>query len=385
MAPEDTCYQRIFWREQPTHPLRILKLNTVTYGTASAPYQATRCLNLLAEEESPDFPIAARILKEDCYMDDILSGADTIEEAIEYQRQLKELLGRGCFPIHKWCSNSVEFLEHIPSEDREKHLTLQEYGANEAIKVLGLLWDPTHDMFLIAHQHRPVLAQIERQLWKTNAGWDDIVEEQFQRTCFTMQEALPQLNLIKVPRCITFPDAIGYEIHGFADASTVAYGACIYLRSMFTDGSARLRLISSKSKVAPLHELTIPRMELCAAQLLTRLLDKVIPATQMTFQEVVLWSDNTIVLAWMKKPLDRLQVFVRNRIAEIQKSTNGYKWCDVAYPYVVLSLLRYDQNFSEGTKVTIGSRTLLAATRSPVAGSANHRTVRQQQVSKVFH
>ncbi|XP_058449304.1 uncharacterized protein LOC131429270 [Malaya genurostris] len=101
MVPKHQHYQRIFWREKPSHPLRVLELDTVTYGTAPAPYQATRCLMQLAEEEKEAYPIAAEIIKNKVYMDDIIAGADTVSEAIEAQQQLKQLLARGCFPIHK--------------------------------------------------------------------------------------------------------------------------------------------------------------------------------------------------------------------------------------------------------------------------------------------
>lgn len=363
VAPKDTCYQRIFWREQPSDRLRVLELKTVTYGTASAPFQATRCLVQLAEDESTNFSIGSRIVKEDCYVDDVLSGANTVEEAIKCQYELKAVLAGGCFPIHKWCSNSPEFLETIPPEEREGHLTLQEYGANEAIKVLGLLWDPSSDQLLIAHHHnstqdepptkRAIYSQIARlfdplglfspfivigkllmqQLWKTNTGWDEVVNERLQQQWCSFKRALPQLNLIQVPRCIQSPEAVAFELHGFADSSTVAYGACLYIRSVFSDGSATVCLLTSKSKVAPLHELSIPRKELCAALLLARLLDKVCPALPMTFQNIVLWSDSTIVLAWMKKPLDRLHIFVRNRVAEIHDRTREYKWCYVRSEY----------------------------------------------------
>ncbi|XP_062538369.1 uncharacterized protein LOC134206657 [Armigeres subalbatus] len=78
MTPEHQHYQRIFWREQVSDPLRVLELDTVTYGTASAPYQATRCLAQLAEEERDENPIATRIITREVYMDDMLSGAETV-------------------------------------------------------------------------------------------------------------------------------------------------------------------------------------------------------------------------------------------------------------------------------------------------------------------
>lgn len=151
IAPVDQRFLRIFWREHPSQPLRVLQLDTVTYGTASAPYQATRCLMQLAEDEASDFSVATRILKEDFYVDDVLSGAETLEELIESQTQLQALLARGGFQVHKWCSNSDEFLQRIPLEEREKQVPLHEYGVNEVTKVLGLYWDPKEDRFLIAN------------------------------------------------------------------------------------------------------------------------------------------------------------------------------------------------------------------------------------------
>ncbi|XP_065078529.1 uncharacterized protein LOC135701618 [Ochlerotatus camptorhynchus] len=354
----DRRFLRCFWRSDPSHPLRVLEMNTVTYGTACAPYQATRCLVQLAQEEGSEFPIGARILIEDFYVDDALSGANTLEDAIECQRQLKALLARGGFHIHKWCSNSDEFLEHIPPADREKKVPLHEYGPNEVIKVLGLLWDPNIDIFMIANPpsvsqpadkpatKRNIYSEVAKlfdplglfapvivtakllvqQLWRTSAGWDDPIDEDTHEQWSTLQASLPELGRIHMPRCVTFPDTIAHELHGFADASNVAYGACVYLRSIFANGSASLRLLCSKSKVAPLHDLSIPRKELCAALLLTQLVGQVIPALQMSFREVVLWSDSTIVLAWLKKPLDQLQTFVRNRIAVIQTETSEYRW-----------------------------------------------------------
>ncbi|XP_065095421.1 uncharacterized protein LOC135717343 [Ochlerotatus camptorhynchus] len=204
----DRSFLRIFYKEHPSLPLQVKELCTVTYGTASVPYQATRCLLKLVEEDGEDFPVAARIVKEETYMDDVLSGADSVEDAIEAQQQLKQLLGQGGFPIHKWCSNSPEFLEHIPVEDQEKRITLEEHGVNEAIKVLGLLWDPSADSILIAYRPNPtlhsqwptkrtmyseiakffdplglvspviVLAKLLAQkLWQLKSGWDDLVDE----------------------------------------------------------------------------------------------------------------------------------------------------------------------------------------------------------------
>jgi hypothetical protein len=78
----DRRLQRIFWRRYAEEPLRTYELSTVTYGTASAPYLATRCLQQLAEDESKDFTLAPETLTNNFYVDDALCGANTIENVL---------------------------------------------------------------------------------------------------------------------------------------------------------------------------------------------------------------------------------------------------------------------------------------------------------------
>lgn len=75
---ENQDLQRIVWRVDHVRPIQLYRLNTVTYGTAPAPYIAMRCLQLLAEEHT-EFPEVVRIIKQDFYMDDVLTGANTVE------------------------------------------------------------------------------------------------------------------------------------------------------------------------------------------------------------------------------------------------------------------------------------------------------------------
>lgn len=87
----------------------MLELVTVTYGTSTAPFLATRSLIQLSIDEGAEFPLAARIIHEDCYVDDVLSGAETIQEAIECRHQLQTLLSKGGFPVHKWSRTMKRF------------------------------------------------------------------------------------------------------------------------------------------------------------------------------------------------------------------------------------------------------------------------------------
>ncbi|XP_035230500.1 uncharacterized protein LOC118202424 [Stegodyphus dumicola] len=87
-----------------------------------------------------------------------------------------------------------------------------------------------------------------------------------------------------------------------------------------------IRLVTSKSKVAPIKQVTIPRLELCAAVLFTKLMTRVISALKLNVNNVFFWSDSTIVLAWLKKKSCCMKTFVANRVAVVQEMTEVWQW-----------------------------------------------------------
>ena len=107
----DTHLQRILWRNTPEESIKTYELTTVTYGTAAAPFLATRTLHQLALDERKQFPIAADIIINDFYVDDVITGADTLEELNAIKQQLVSLLALGGFNLHKWSSNCENFLK----------------------------------------------------------------------------------------------------------------------------------------------------------------------------------------------------------------------------------------------------------------------------------
>ncbi|GFW87575.1 integrase catalytic domain-containing protein [Trichonephila clavipes] len=131
--PEQTCLQRILWKKGIGEPIKTYELSIVTYGTVSAPYLATRTLKQLAMDESINFPLAAPVVMSDCYMDDILSGSESIEEVVELQHQLIEMFKTARMHLHKWCGNLPEITSN-----------LQEYAFLESdeTKALGIIWNP---------------------------------------------------------------------------------------------------------------------------------------------------------------------------------------------------------------------------------------------------
>ncbi|CAL1678452.1 unnamed protein product [Lasius platythorax] len=89
--PEDRNLQRILWRTSGDEPVKEFQLNTVTYGLSCAPYLAIQTLHQLASDEEDQFPKGAAVIRRDTYVDDILTGADTLEEARDIREQLTHL------------------------------------------------------------------------------------------------------------------------------------------------------------------------------------------------------------------------------------------------------------------------------------------------------
>lgn len=137
---EDRKYQKMLW--QGNNGRRTYELNRVTFGVASAPFLAIRCLNQLADDEEDKFPNAAKILKQDIYVDDLLTGASTIEEARTLRTEIVSLLDRGGLRLRQWASNDLQVLEGLP-EEQLSHTPLLD--KERPLKTLGIFWNATED------------------------------------------------------------------------------------------------------------------------------------------------------------------------------------------------------------------------------------------------
>lgn len=370
---DDRKYQTIVWRDDRQQPLKTIELSTVTYGTAAAPFLVTRSLNQLALDEQQDFPEASDTVLNSFYVDDALAGADSLIKAQKLQSDLIEMLSRGGFQLHKWCANDAALLQNIPAEGQAKELNFESCKEGETVKTLGLLWNPVNDVFEFRVEpikpstqsptKRLIMSDIARlfdplgylgpaviiakllmqQLWMEKVGWDDPVTEEVLETWQRFRTELCEKSDLKIPRPITVNNVMSYEIHGFADASMKAYGCCVYLRCLKIDGTAEMSLLCGKSRVTPVKELnrqvnadekleqmTIPRLELCAAKLLAEQVTKVLNAIQLEISSTVLWTDAKIVLAWIDRLKPDAPVFVRNRVTAIQQLSGRFEWRHVS-------------------------------------------------------
>ncbi|XP_040175623.1 uncharacterized protein LOC120908545 [Anopheles arabiensis] len=270
IASIDRPLQRILWRNSPTEPIRTFQLNTVTYGTSCAPYLATKTLQVLSQVGASNHPEAATILGRDFYMDDMLTGVNSITEGQRVCQQLIDLLASGGFCLRKWATNNRQIFEHLPQHLQDERTILNLDAKSPIIKTLGLKWNVSTDAFVFN---------------------------------------IPRWNADNIK----------------------AYGAAIYLRSTNTDGRVTTNLITAKSKVAPLADsrkqkrVCLPRLELSAALLLAHSYEKVSDALKLQV-ETIFWSDSTIVLHWLSATPSRWKTFITNRVSEIQHITHGKEW-----------------------------------------------------------
>ena len=112
-----------------------------------------------------------------------------------------------------------------------------------------------------------------QKLWVQGIEWDQLVSKEIQNEWEQIKDDLPNLAELKLQRCISPQGKIAnVQLHLFTDASEMAYAAVIYARITDVDGHFVSKLIASKTRVAPIKTVSLPRLELCAAHLGIKLL-----------------------------------------------------------------------------------------------------------------
>ncbi|XP_039608830.1 uncharacterized protein LOC120528756, partial [Polypterus senegalus] len=170
---------------------------------------------------------------------------------------------------------------------------------------------------------------ILRDLCKEKCGWDEEVEVKHIQKWKKWMDDLKLLTDYKVNRCFK-PTGFGTiktaQMHHFADASEDGYGTVTYLVLTNEEGKRHCSFLMGKSRVAPLKQVTIPRMELTAAVVAVKM-DKMLKGElQMPLQESTFWTDSTTVLKYISNESTRFKTFVANRISVIRDHSQPSQW-----------------------------------------------------------
>ena len=131
-----------------------------------------------------------------------------------------------------------------------------------------------------------------------------------------------------VPRRYSSSDSpvIQKQLHSYCDASQAAYGAVVNLRLLHEDSTVSVSLVTTKTKVTLLNGSTIPRLELCGALLLARLICRTGKDVNIPTSNIFAWYDSTAVIGWLNMSPTRLNTYVANRVIETTKLVPAKHW-----------------------------------------------------------
>ena len=274
-------------------------------------------------------------------------------------------LSSGGFEIRQWASNDPQVICHLPPEARSEQteLWLSHHPSLDPLEsTLGLLWNchtdtlryrhraiesttPTmrHIYRVLASQYDPLgyilpyttrAKIIVQHLWGKAREWDDPnLPHDLLKAWLSWENELPNLSTITLPRCLT-PHSVDtslttQDLHIFCDASERSYGAVAYMRTEDCQQQGNVSFLMARSRVAPKKQLSIPRLELCAALIGAQLFSLLQTELTIHIRKTILWTDSTTVLHWLTSDSCRYKVFVGTRVAEIQELTKGQEWCYV--------------------------------------------------------
>ena len=114
LSPADKDLHRFLWRPTPTDTIQDYRMTRVTFGVSASPYLAVRTLQQAAKDHGEGFPIASQHILRSFYVDDLLAGANTPEEATTLYSNLRNILAKAGFNLCKWRSSSDDVMSFIP-------------------------------------------------------------------------------------------------------------------------------------------------------------------------------------------------------------------------------------------------------------------------------
>ena len=324
------------------------------FGATSSPVCAAFCLRQTALDFGKQYDsFISDIVDHNFYVDDCLVSVDTASQAIAVVEQLTSHLRQGGFRLTKWLTNDETVLEAIPQSERSKTLEGHDLDCSSNNRVLGVKWNFIDDVFFFSVKlpkslpltRRGLLSMLSsifdplgllapimlcpkivlQELCRNGFGWDDPIPESHAKRWTNWVDTLPLLEGIQVRRCFqpyTPEHLISAQLHHFSDASQLAYGACSYLRLLYKNGQIHCSLLIGKSRLAPIKSISVPRLELTAAVLASKL--DLMLRKELSFHvtSTTFWSDSTAVLHMIANSSKRFPVFVSNRIATIERNVS---------------------------------------------------------------
>ena len=336
-------------------------MKRVTFGVSASSFAANMSLKQNATDFAFKYPLAAAVVEKSMYVDDCIAGANTVEEAVRLQMELQGLFNEARFLLRKWNSSDPAILSHLPSDLKEAHVSQAILDQSKYTKTLGIEWNSQQDVFRLTISEPPdndaltkrvltsdiaktfdvlgwfspstIKAKILLQkLWEQGIAWDEMVPPPVLETWQRWRSELQLLSEKTLPRCYHPKDITkdSVQLHGFSDASENAFAAVVYMRVIDMNRAVHVSLVFSKTQVALLKRLTIPRLELCGAHLLSQILSHAREVLDLPPSDVYAWTDSTVVLSWLSGDPRRFKTYVGHRVSRIVELIPPDRWRHVS-------------------------------------------------------
>ena len=359
----------------------LLRFTRVVFGVSSSPFLLNATIKHHLEQFSESHPDVVSKLIQSAYVDDIVTGASSEDEAFNLYLESKELFRRGGFNLRKFLTNAKSLQQKIDDAENppktgtpdSSHGHIEETYTKatlgnlqrsepEESKVLGMRWNPHNDCIIFDVTHiaqlaasleptrrnvvstvgkfydplgflSPVIIPFKvffQKLCEHKLGWDEALPEGLLMEWKTLVIDLQRGRPFSIPRCYLSEveeDGVSYSLCGFCDASSRAYAAVVYL-VLQSDAKTIVQFVAAKTRVAPLQPQTIPRLELLSALLLSRLIITVADSFKpmLPHLDQRCYTDSRVALHWIRGVDKEWKPFVQNRVAEIRKHVSPDCW-----------------------------------------------------------
>ncbi|XP_045034629.1 uncharacterized protein LOC116930576 [Daphnia magna] len=355
LSAEDAKFFCFLWRKKSSGDMVTYKMDRLPFGASCSPFVAIHTIQRMAEDAGVEEKVAVAV-RERMYVDDYLSSTPTIQEAVQEASAVRNMLVDADLNLQRWVSNSPDFLQQMTVSTGPSSSNIHPLGSSSEEKVLGVFWDIHSDTlgFKVAETPdvkftkmelasrvagvfdplgtaSPIIVKAKirlRILGQSGLQWTDVVGEEDTSWWLLWFKELQCLNQVAMPRCL-FPNREtleSSELHTFCDASEEAYAAVIYIRNVFSSGQVVIRQVKATNKLAPKKTISVPKLELNAALLGARVTQVVQQALPAHIHRRRFWTDSSTVRNWIRAAAANYQVFVSNRVGEIQTITDEDEW-----------------------------------------------------------
>jgi len=353
---EDQPLHRFLWRnmDQSKKP-EVYEFLRYVFGGCYCPFCAQYVWQKHVDNHKTEYLLAVEVVKNSCYMDDLIPSVETVETAKEMRQQLTKLGDKAGFHIRKWISQKREVIMDIPETDRATKVDIEKKDF-PVMKTLGVMWIVQEEKFsfsFVPPQDELVLTKrnvlkktasfydtfgflmpfivrakiLMQEAWMEALGWDEELPDYFKMEWKRWFGELEELGAVRVSRCLKDDKELrDVTIHTFSEVSEKAYATASYVRHEYEDGMVSTRLVAAKSRLVPLKAMSISRLKLMGALTGLRLTLKICAALEIPRNKATFWVDSVNVGFWVQGQSRNFKPFVSHRVGEINDESSPDQW-----------------------------------------------------------